>query len=461
MEVNAPQMAVSSMHSPPPSTSKGSTTDVTLELCVPQVAVSAMHSPPPSTSKGSATDVNLELYAPQVAVSAMHSPTPSTPKGSVARNLFKGMKDISRATATPRKLKLMDMICRKEDHGRKLKKICKQKSNDFKALCALDESQVAQKLFKDMPMSTVNFLVSQLRNARREPRGRRWTIEEKVVALALMKRSPKCFRFLSKIVTMPSQRTLTNLLQGVSFQSGINDHIFKHIGDCVQKNEDRLCALLFDEMDIKECLYYDIGSDRIIGFENLGDNCGEQFANKVLVFMLQGLHKTWKQPIAYYFSHNGCKAEELLVCLKEVLTATLNVSKLDVVTTICDMGSSNVKALKIFKSTLQEPFFHHEDHRIYTMFDPPHLLKCTASLFRKHNVSLPITVSDRTEKMVAKFEDVRAAYKIDSKTPLIFRAMPKLKDFHLAPVMRFAMKVNIAAQMMSRTVAAFLYTLLS
>ncbi|CAH1366095.1 unnamed protein product, partial [Tenebrio molitor] len=32
---------------------------------------------------------------------------------------------------------------------------------------------------------------------------------------------------------------------------------------------------------------------------------------------------------------------------------------------------------------------------------------------------------------------------------------------HLAPVMRFAMKVNIAAQMMSRTVAAFLYTLLS
>jgi hypothetical protein len=95
---------------PLPARQKGSTTDITMELCVPQMAVSAMHSPPPSTSKGSATDVTLELYAPQVAVSAMHSPTPSTPKGSVARNLFKGMKDISRATATPRKLKLMHIM---------------------------------------------------------------------------------------------------------------------------------------------------------------------------------------------------------------------------------------------------------------------------------------------------------------------------------------------------------------
>jgi hypothetical protein len=85
---------------------------------------------------------------------------------------------------------------------------------------------------------------------------------------------------------MLSQRNLTNLFQGVSFQSGINDHLFKDIDHCVQKDEDILCALLFYEMDIKECLYCDIGSDRIIGLEDLGDNCGEQFANKVLVFML-------------------------------------------------------------------------------------------------------------------------------------------------------------------------------
>jgi hypothetical protein len=61
-----------------------------------------------------------------MTVSAMHFFTLSTPKGSVAQNLFKGMKDISRATATSRKLKPMDMICRKEDNVKKLKKICKK-----------------------------------------------------------------------------------------------------------------------------------------------------------------------------------------------------------------------------------------------------------------------------------------------------------------------------------------------
>jgi hypothetical protein len=50
---------------------------------------------------------------------------------------------------------------------------------------------VAHTVFKGMAMSTVNFLLSELRNARREPRGRRWTIEEKVVDLVLMKTSRK------------------------------------------------------------------------------------------------------------------------------------------------------------------------------------------------------------------------------------------------------------------------------
>jgi hypothetical protein len=55
-----------------------------------------------------------------------------------------------------------------------------------------------RKYFKGMAMSTVNFLVSELRNARREPRGRRWTIEEKVVALVLMKRSRKVLQIFEQ-----------------------------------------------------------------------------------------------------------------------------------------------------------------------------------------------------------------------------------------------------------------------
>ncbi|KAJ3622398.1 hypothetical protein MTP99_002910 [Tenebrio molitor] len=108
----------------------------------------------------------MEVNAPQMTVSAIYFAPSSTSKGFAARNLFKGMKNISRATATLRKLKLMDMTWRKEDLVKKLKQICKQKCNDLKALCALDESQVAQKLFKDMAISTVSFLLAQLSMAR-------------------------------------------------------------------------------------------------------------------------------------------------------------------------------------------------------------------------------------------------------------------------------------------------------
>jgi hypothetical protein len=82
------------------------------------------------------------------------------------------------------------------------------------------------------------------------------------------------------------------------------------------------------------------------------------------------------------------------------------------------------------KSSLERPFSMFEDKQIWTMMDPPHLLKCTVALFRKYNVLLPVVTDDgKQHKMEASFNDI--------VSPLIFRAMYKLKEVHLAPVMRF------------------------
>ncbi|KAJ8913287.1 hypothetical protein NQ315_010953 [Exocentrus adspersus] len=316
-----------------------------------------------------------------------------------------------------------------------------------------------------MSLTTTNFLISQLRCAKREPRGRRWTVDEKVVALALYKRSPKCYNLLRKIVAMPSRRTLLSLLEKIPFSAGINKHLFKHINDNLKSDEDRCCVLLFDEMDIMENFTYDQSNDVIVGFEDMGKerrySQPRKSANRALVFMCQGLARKWKQPVAYYFSYNGSRSNDLVKCLMEVLFAAKHFARLDVVGIICDIGSSNVKALKELHSTIETPFIQFEDKNIYTMFDPPHLLKCTVSLFRKHNVIVPVAVGDTEELMTAKFQDIQEAHEIDKRSPLIFRAMHKIKDTHLTPVMKYAMKVNLAAQVMSRTVAAFLYTLLS
>lgn len=57
--------------------------------------------------------------------------------------------------------------------------------------------------------------------------------------------------------------------------------------------EDRICVILFDEMDIKENIQYDEHTDCIKGYEDFGENEDSRplFANKALVFMAQGLRR--------------------------------------------------------------------------------------------------------------------------------------------------------------------------
>lgn len=51
--------------------------------------------------------------------------------------------------------------------------------------------------------------------------------------------------------------------------------------------------------------------------------------------------------------------------------------------TVCDMGTTNVKALDLLGCTADQPHFNHEGNRIISIFDPPHLLKCTRNMFFK------------------------------------------------------------------------------
>jgi hypothetical protein len=84
----------------------------------------------------------------------------------------------------------------------------------------------------------------------------------------------------------------------------------------------------------------------IEGFEDLGSyGRMSSIANHALAFMLLGLRKKWKQPVAYYLVHGSTKGEMLVNLLMDVLDACYN-ARAEVVATMCDMGANNVKALK-------------------------------------------------------------------------------------------------------------------
>jgi hypothetical protein len=121
------------------------------------------------------------------------------------------------------------------------------------------------------------------------------------------------------------------------------------------------------------------------------------------------------------------------------------------------MGTNNVSALRQMRSDVSEIFFKFRNQEIATIYDPPHLLKCTRNLFRKYDVQLKSEHVGGQLPVIAKWEHIEEVYKQDKHG--LIRTLFKLTDTHLAPIGHCAMKVSLAAQVMSYTVAAYIYSL--
>lgn len=191
---------------------------------------------------------------------------PESPKRK--KSVFRVIENIDK---TPRKAKLISLVKSKESQIRELKKVCRTSKYDVKALCDLSSTDVIRNLFSGTGKPTINFLISQLRSAKRDPRSRRWSIEDKAYTLALYKRNPSEYNFLRKLAPLPSKKILLAILENIPFESGINEHIFTHIKHCITSVKERHVAVLFDEIDTKEHLEYCKKADRIVGFEDMGD----------------------------------------------------------------------------------------------------------------------------------------------------------------------------------------------
>jgi hypothetical protein len=220
---------------------------------------------------------------------------------------------------------------------------------------------------------------------------------------------------------------------------------------------------MFDEMSIRKNLNFNQNFGCIEGFEDLGSHSRtSNVANHALVFMLRGLCKKWKQPVAYYLIRGSTKGHMLVNFLREVLDACHNAG-LEVVATMCDMGANNVKALTTELGVSEErPFFTSHDQQIVAIFDPPHLLKCTRNLFSRYNVAnleCEITVNGERLTGTAKWDDILKLYEVEKRK--VDRLLPKVTDRHIKPVGQNAMKVSLAAQVMSSTVAAAISTLVT
>ncbi|XP_050508752.1 uncharacterized protein LOC126885962 isoform X1 [Diabrotica virgifera virgifera] len=203
---------------------------------------------------------------------------------------------IRRNDLTPRKKKLYTEIRRlyKKYNHTKISKLSFKKR--------LAESEKFQKTFLlQENIDKLNYMSSllikcQFREADKSKKQRRFTIDEKIMALTLYKQSSRSYRFLCKIFILSSKATLHRLLIKIHFEPGLNSNIFQSLEQKVEKLDDteKFVSLIFDEMSLMPGLNYNERQGFIEGFEDFGDGRSTYICDHVLFFMIRGIKSNIK-----------------------------------------------------------------------------------------------------------------------------------------------------------------------
>ncbi|XP_041968497.1 uncharacterized protein LOC121740625 isoform X2 [Aricia agestis] len=297
----------------------------------------------------------------------------------------------------------------------------------------------------------------QINLCTKKKKGRRFTLEEKLITLAIMKQSPKCYRFLHKIFILPSSSTLNKMVSRLKIEAGINPQFFTLMKKEVDTWEDskKYCSILFDEMALGMGLSYNSKDDKIHGFVELTGR-KNKFADHVLVFMARGAVHKWQQPIAYYFCEGATSGPELKKIIKDIVSAIADIDLKPIVLG-CDQGTAFQSAVRnLQEETRREQLLRNEEpdqsviigcSKLSVIYDPSHLIKGIRNNF--------LTKDIKWKGKISKWQDIVDVYKTDCSHTQS-RILHKLNDEHVIPAKVKKMKVKNCVRVLSKSVAAAL-----
>jgi hypothetical protein len=253
-------------------------------------------------------------------------------RNSLLKELNLAMSDL-----TPRKRKLYHRIWRKESTLCELRK--KYRSRKLKDLCDVDTDPLMTEISNSLNAEAVRLLTAIIRNSGHKLRGRRWNFEDKILALPLPKLSPiyMCLMYYFAILCRKCLRKISIVVS------------------CLMKCQPERMSGLIRNLRILEVRAGCATLQIMLCFSWFEVCIGSRSSQWLTT------------------CHGSTTAEILVQFLNEVLSACYNVG-LHVVATVCDMGTNNVKALKLLGSIIRKPFFQFQNQAI-TIYDPPHILK--------------------------------------------------------------------------------------
>ncbi|KAF4523102.1 hypothetical protein B566_EDAN003116 [Ephemera danica] len=356
---------------------------------------------------------------------------------------------------TPKKLKIIEKLNELRKNLKRYIHLAEKYKGEVGVMKSNEDSKLLEQLELSLSptMCTIILKNKNLRNV--DPRGRRWSNQEKIDMLCLHKASPKSYRCLRQHMTLPHPSTLNNLLSSFHLKVGINPKLFEELKKAVQQlhPSERFCVLQFDEMKIKEFLELSNLTGSIIGYEDFGTfGRTHRVATHVLLFVLRGINCNWKLPIEYVLCHKTTPSQIIFELLKELLRILIGCG-LIIMATSCDQGSTNKGAYKLLGATAEKPYFILDGIKIFSIYDTIHLFKSFRNNCRRHDFYVQ---GERKKSCVSNqfsWKYIYEFYKLDKKMNRAFRYAPKLRNIHFKFKWKKTQKVNLAVQLFSHSVA--------
>ena len=213
---------------------------------------------------------------------------------------------------------------------------------------------------------------------------------------------------------------------------------------------------------LKSSLSFDIKHDTVVGFEDYGSFkvSKPRLATHALVFMVRGLCKKWKQVFGYFFSCESASSAALTYLLHEAVRELVQ-CRLDPIAVVCDQGANNQRLYKKeLGITPEKPYFFLEDyektvHKVYALFDAPHLLKSMRNNFIKYDIKF---LHNNSVKF-AQWKHLYSAWEFDKDMP--HRYAHKLTKQHVDVDGLNKMSVKLASQALSHSVTSVLCNMIA
>ena len=212
--------------------------------------------------------------------------------------------------------------------------------------------------------------------------------------LSLAAKSAKAYDELrdSKILVLPSRRTLRDYKNAIRPKAGFSADITKELKEVTKQlsGHQRNVVLSFDEIKVQEDLVFDKHTGELIGFVNLGDpelnfatfDDIDDLATHCLVFYVRGISSDLKFSFSYHATKGASAAQIMSLFWKAVSILELSCD-LNVIAAVADGASNNRLFFKMHKgmSRSDSPYTYRTKNifapgrYIYFFADVPHLMK--------------------------------------------------------------------------------------